>query len=201
MFYDYLMKKISSKKPFIGQVCYNLTDTVACGTGALFVIINPAPNLKMLGLLQVWSVLVSTSICFFIYFYNMANTLNCLRFISQGFAAGLMLSISFLDLAHNAINSIGFLKGNLWVRCPLDRLVVVFIFLWFFICMCAYMQFFAGVIVFALVVNFIPEPTLVPSSEVRKEQVWQIFLLQNPFYSIVYTSTVDTSYFLGLAVS
>ncbi|XP_057796870.1 zinc transporter ZTP29-like isoform X2 [Salvia miltiorrhiza] len=33
----------------------------------------------------------------------------------QGFAAGLMLSISFLDLAHNAINSIGFLKGNLWV--------------------------------------------------------------------------------------
>lgn len=33
----------------------------------------------------------------------------------QGFAAGLMLSMSFLDLAHNAINSIGFLKGNLWV--------------------------------------------------------------------------------------
>ncbi|KAE8720840.1 Zinc transporter ZTP29 [Hibiscus syriacus] len=27
---------------------------------------------------------------------------------------GLMLSISFLDLAHNAMNSIGFLKGNLW---------------------------------------------------------------------------------------
>lgn len=34
----------------------------------------------------------------------------------QGFAAGLMLSISFFDLAHNAINSIGFLKGNIWVR-------------------------------------------------------------------------------------
>jgi zinc transporter ZupT len=33
----------------------------------------------------------------------------------QGFAAGLMLSISFLDLAHNALNSIGFLKANLWV--------------------------------------------------------------------------------------
>ncbi|KAK6937108.1 Zinc/iron permease [Dillenia turbinata] len=33
--------------------------------------------------------------------------------LSQGFAAGLM-RISFLDLAHNAINSIGFLKGNLW---------------------------------------------------------------------------------------
>lgn len=33
----------------------------------------------------------------------------------QGFAAGLMLCISFLDLAHNALNTIGFLHGNLWV--------------------------------------------------------------------------------------
>ncbi|CAN4118043.1 unnamed protein product [Withania somnifera] len=56
----------------------------------------------------------------------------------QGFAAGLMLSISFFDLAHNAINSIGFLHGNLW--------------------------FFAGVIFFALVSNFIPEPSLAPIS-------------------------------------
>ncbi|KAK8965714.1 Zinc transporter ZTP29 [Platanthera guangdongensis] len=72
---------------------------------ALIVILNPAPNLKKLGLLQ-------------------------------GFAAGLMLSISFFDLAHNALNSIGFLKGNLW--------------------------FFAGVIFFALVVYFIPEPTIAP---------------------------------------
>ncbi|KAG8484913.1 hypothetical protein CXB51_021391 [Gossypium anomalum] len=80
------------------------------GTGALFVILNQAPNLKMLGLLQ-------------------------------GFAAGLMLSISFLDLAHNAMNSIGFLKGNLW--------------------------FFSGVIFFAVVANFIPEPTLSHSSEVK----------------------------------
>lgn len=71
--------------------------------GALFVIINPAPDLKMLGLLQ-------------------------------GFAAGLMLSISFLDLAHNALNSIGFLRGNLW--------------------------FFAGAAFFALISSFIPEPTL-----------------------------------------
>lgn len=31
-----------------------------------------------------------------------------------------MLSISFLDLAHNAINSIGFLKGNLWVSYKLQ---------------------------------------------------------------------------------
>ncbi|KAK6925657.1 Zinc/iron permease, partial [Dillenia turbinata] len=84
-----------------------------CGTGALFVIINPTPNLKMLGLLQ-------------------------------GFAAGLMLSISFLDLAHNAINSIGFLKGNLW--------------------------FYAGVIFFAAVVRFIPEPTLAPTADVKSKK-------------------------------
>ncbi|PNY12972.1 zinc transporter ZTP29-like protein [Trifolium pratense] len=88
----------------------SLVGGLSTSIGALFVIINPAPNLKMLGLLQ-------------------------------GFAAGLMLSISFFDLAHNAINSLGFLKGNLW--------------------------FFAGVIFFAFVANFIPEPTLTPTSEVK----------------------------------
>ncbi|WRX32869.1 Zinc/iron permease - like 10 [Theobroma cacao] len=62
----------------------------------------------------------------------------------KGFAAGLMLSISFLDLAHNAMNSIGFLKGNLW--------------------------FFAGVIFFAVVANFIPEPILSQSSEVKSKK-------------------------------
>ncbi|KAL0550792.1 hypothetical protein IC582_009855 [Cucumis melo] len=62
----------------------------------------------------------------------------------QGFAAGLMLSISFLDLAHNAINSIGFLKGNLW--------------------------FFAGVIFFAFVAHFIPEPTLGPVSDTKRRK-------------------------------
>lgn len=62
----------------------------------------------------------------------------------QGFAAGLMLSISFLDLAHNALNSIGFLKGNIW--------------------------FFAGVIFFAIVANFIPEPTLAPSSDAKSKK-------------------------------
>ncbi|XP_019157833.1 PREDICTED: zinc transporter ZTP29 [Ipomoea nil] len=81
--------------------------------GALFVIINQTPNLKMLGLLQ-------------------------------GFAAGLMLSISFLDLAHNALNSIGFLRGNLW--------------------------FFAGVIFFALVSSFIPEPTLSPTPNLQNKK-------------------------------
>ncbi|KQJ93856.1 zinc transporter ZTP29 isoform X1 [Brachypodium distachyon] len=63
----------------------------------------------------------------------------------QGFAAGLMLSISFLDLAHNALNSIGFLKANLW--------------------------FFAGVLFFGFIVKFIPEPTFVPTDDViRKKQ-------------------------------
>ncbi|KAB2068227.1 hypothetical protein ERO13_A08G013200v2 [Gossypium hirsutum] len=88
----------------------SLVGGLSTSLGALFVILNQAPNLKMLGLLQ-------------------------------GFAAGLMLSISFLDLAHNAMNSIGFLKGNLW--------------------------FFSGVIFFAVVANFIPEPTLSHSSKVK----------------------------------
>jgi len=81
--------------------------------GALFVILNPTPDLKRLGLLQ-------------------------------GFAAGLMLSISFLDLAHNALNSIGFLKANLW--------------------------FFAAVLFFGLVVKFIPEPTFVPTTDASKKK-------------------------------
>ncbi|XP_052206073.1 zinc transporter ZTP29 [Diospyros lotus] len=91
----------------------SLVGGFSTSVGALFVILNRAPNLKMLGLLQ-------------------------------GFAAGLMLSISFLDLAHNAMNSIGFLKGNLW--------------------------FFAGVIFFAVVTNFIPEPTLAPISDEKSKK-------------------------------
>ncbi|KAK9999945.1 hypothetical protein SO802_019548 [Lithocarpus litseifolius] len=90
----------------------SLIGGLSTSIGALFVILNQAPSLKMLGILQ-------------------------------GFAAGLMLSISFLDLAHNAINSIGFLKGNLW--------------------------FFAGVLFFAIVANFIPEPTLAPVSDSTKK--------------------------------
>uniref|UniRef100_A0A7N0RIA1 Zinc transporter ZTP29 n=1 Tax=Kalanchoe fedtschenkoi TaxID=63787 RepID=A0A7N0RIA1_KALFE len=81
--------------------------------GAVFVILNDAPNLKMLGLLQ-------------------------------GFAAGLMLSISFLYLAHNAMNSIGFLRGNLW--------------------------FFAGIIFFALLSYLVPEPELAPSKDVKNNE-------------------------------
>ncbi|XP_073040591.1 zinc transporter ZTP29-like isoform X1 [Primulina eburnea] len=59
----------------------------------------------------------------------------------QGFAAGLMLSISFFYLVHNAIDSIGFLKGNLW--------------------------FFAGATFFAFVASFIPE--LPPISDGKKD--------------------------------
>lgn len=91
----------------------SLVGGLSTSLGALFVIINQSPNLKMLGLLQ-------------------------------GFAAGLMLSISFFDLAHNALNSIGFLKGNLW--------------------------FFAGVIFFAFIANFIPEPSLTPGSDVKSKK-------------------------------
>lgn len=87
----------------------SLVGGLSTSIGALFVVLNRAPNLKMLGLLQ-------------------------------GFAAGLMLSISFLDLTHNALNSIGFLKGNLW--------------------------FYGGVLSFAIIVNFIPEPTIGPGTDV-----------------------------------
>ncbi|KAK1390820.1 Zinc transporter ZTP [Heracleum sosnowskyi] len=91
----------------------SLVGGMSTSLGALFVVLNETPNLKMLGLLQ-------------------------------GFAAGLMLSISFFDLAHNAINSIGFLKGNLW--------------------------FFGGVIFFAIIASFIPEPTLSPSSDSKSKK-------------------------------
>lgn len=57
--------------------------------------------------------------------------------ILQGLAAGLMLTLSFNDLMHNAINAIGFPRANLW--------------------------FFAGVLLFAGIVTLIPEPTLTPS--------------------------------------
>ncbi|KAL3645120.1 Zinc transporter ztp29 [Castilleja foliolosa] len=99
----------------------SLVGGMSTSIGALLVVVNPTPNLKKLGLLQLSFVGVTLSISY-----------------AKGFAAGLMLSISFFDLAHNSINSIGFLKGNLW--------------------------FFAGVIFFAIIANFIPEPTLAPIS-------------------------------------
>ncbi|KAJ1266736.1 hypothetical protein BS78_07G001000 [Paspalum vaginatum] len=50
----------------------------------------------------------------------------------QGFATGLMLSMSFFDLAYDAVNAIGFLKGNLW--------------------------FFAGALLFSTIADVFPEP-------------------------------------------
>ncbi|KAK2989836.1 hypothetical protein RJ640_029564 [Escallonia rubra] len=85
----------------------------------------------------------STSLGALVVVLSEAPNLKMLGLL-QGFAAGLMLSISFLDLAHNAINSIGFLKGNLW--------------------------FFAGVIFFAIIANFIPEPTLAPISDAKSKK-------------------------------
>ncbi|KMZ68458.1 Zinc transporter ZTP29 [Zostera marina] len=86
----------------------SIVGGMSTSIGALFVIMNKAPNLKTLGLLQ-------------------------------GFAAGIMLSISFFDLTYNALNNIGFLKGNIW--------------------------FFGGVILFAVVVSFIPETPFLPNSD------------------------------------
>ncbi|CAM6103559.1 unnamed protein product [Calypogeia fissa] len=60
----------------------------------------------------------------------------------QGVAAGMMLSLSFLDLMHNATNAIGFTRANLW--------------------------FFAGVIVIAAIVTLIPEPTWEPPERSTK---------------------------------
>ncbi|XP_014493628.1 zinc transporter ZTP29 [Vigna radiata var. radiata] len=77
----------------------------------------------------------STSIGALFVILSKAPSLKVLGLL-QGFAAGLMLSISFFDLTHNALNSLGFLRGNLW--------------------------FFAGVIFFAVVAKFIPEPTPAP---------------------------------------
>ncbi|KAJ3678373.1 hypothetical protein LUZ60_002176 [Juncus effusus] len=81
--------------------------------GALLVILNRTPNLRMLGLLQ-------------------------------GFAAGFMLCISFLDLVHNAINSIGFMKANLW--------------------------FFSGALLFSLIMDIFPEPET-PTSDGNKKEL------------------------------
>ncbi|URE20253.1 zinc transporter [Musa troglodytarum] len=65
----------------------------------------------------------------------LSNTPN-LKMIGslQGFAAGLMMSMSFFDLAHNAMNSLGFFRGNIW--------------------------FFVGVLFFGSVINVIPEPSV-----------------------------------------
>lgn len=97
------------------------------------------------------------------------------KFFLQGFAAGLMLSISFLDLAHNAINSIGFLKGNLWVSTSVSILCLTAFFFFTFPSRGKWysflvVQFFGGVIFFACIAKFIPEPTLGPSTDVKRRK-------------------------------
>ncbi|CAL1390109.1 unnamed protein product [Linum trigynum] len=90
---------------------------------------------------------LSTSLGALLVILSGAPSLKMLGLL-QGFAAGLMLSILFFDLAHNAINSIGFLKRNLW--------------------------FFAGIIFFAVIVTFIPEPQIAPASEGKRKKVSEI---------------------------
>ncbi|CAM8964948.1 unnamed protein product [Rhodiola kirilowii] len=109
--------------------------------GAIFVILNDAPDLKMLGLLQ-------------------------------GFAAGLMLSVSFLYLAHNAMNSIGFLRGNLWVsQLQYDMFFIIIPICSMYPEPLVSIQFFAGIIFFALLSYLVPEPELTPSiDEISNEK-------------------------------
>ncbi|XP_078176316.1 zinc transporter ZTP29-like isoform X2 [Carex rostrata] len=85
---------------------------------------------------------LSTSIGAFLVILNRTPSLHMLGLL-QGFAAGFMLCISFLDLAHNAINSIGFLKANLW--------------------------FFAGALFFSIIVDIFPEPEISASDVNKKE--------------------------------
>ncbi|XP_078176317.1 zinc transporter ZTP29-like isoform X3 [Carex rostrata] len=86
---------------------------------------------------------LSTSIGAFLVILNRTPSLHMLGLL-QGFAAGFMLCISFLDLAHNAINSIGFLKANLW--------------------------FFAGALFFSIIVDIFPEPEISASDVNKKEE-------------------------------
>jgi len=64
--------------------------------------------------------------------------------VLQGLAAGLMFTLSFNDLMHNAINAIGFPRANLW--------------------------FFGGVMMFAGIVTLIPEPSLTPSQNAAMDK-------------------------------
>jgi len=79
-----------------------------------------------------------------------------------------MLSISFLDLAHNALNSIGFLKGNLWVSYNI--LIVLESML-----ICPHnkeqLQFFGGVLFFGFIIKFIPEPNFSLPADPNEKKV------------------------------
>lgn len=127
-------------------------------------------------------------LCFFTSYHCKKPSNKYINSSYQGFAAGLMLSISFLDLAHNALNSIGFLKGNLWVSLPFLLLIIQWHdtgkWLLLVICCssCLLLQFFAGVLFFAFIVSFIPEPTVVPRTDADNKQVWMLMFYSHTIY-------------------
>lgn len=47
------------------------------------------------------------------------------------------------------------------------------------------MQFFAGVIFFAIIVNFIPEPTISPGSDVKDKKVGSCKILDYDIFLLV----------------
>lgn len=78
-----------------------------------------------------------------------------------------MLSMSFFDLAYDAVNAIGFLKGNLWVSVLSKMFCKAFVpFLIFFILA---LQFFAGALLFSAIADIFPEPECSPPDENDKE--------------------------------
>uniref|UniRef100_A0A453S9Q6 Uncharacterized protein n=1 Tax=Aegilops tauschii subsp. strangulata TaxID=200361 RepID=A0A453S9Q6_AEGTS len=78
-----------------------------------------------------------------------------------------MLSMSFFDLAYDAVNAIGFLKGNLWVSVLSKMFCKAFVpFLTFFILA---LQFFAGALLFSAIADIFPEPECSPPDENDKE--------------------------------
>ncbi|KMZ76473.1 Zinc transporter ZTP29 [Zostera marina] len=79
---------------------------------------------------------MSTSIGALFVIMNKTPNLKTLGLL-QGFAAGLMLSISFFDLTYNCFNNIGFLKGNIW--------------------------FFGGIVLYVLLDSFILETQFIPN--------------------------------------
>ena len=108
--------------------------------------------------------LFPNSICWLVYSSMLQEIIPL-----KSFATGLMLNILFFDLAYDALNSLGYLKGNLWVVSVLFATIIKqqqFILLYSLILVMrkcsifSFMQFFARVIFFSVVASFILEPTL-----------------------------------------
>ncbi|KAL5663047.1 hypothetical protein ACJX0J_023155, partial [Zea mays] len=87
--------------------------------------------------------------------------------ILQGFATGLMLSMSFFDLAYDAVNAIGFLRGNLW--------------------------FFAGALLFSTIADVFPEPDCSAADENGKQQGGKELMMRHRrrvIFSVIVTAIV-----------